>query len=84
MIWLNLVRSLLYTDCIKPSADNRETFQQYFSTMKHYTQIPDTSDNEYWEIKANDGQLRSQTFIPRDKELHRQLKLKAWAAIQAA
>ncbi|RZK43281.1 MAG: hypothetical protein EOO61_05035 [Hymenobacter sp.] len=52
--------------------------------VRHYTEIPDTSDNEYWEIKANDGQLRSQTFVPRDKELHKQLKIKAWAAIQAA
>lgn len=52
--------------------------------MKHYTQIPDTSDNEYWEIKANDGQIRSQTFVPRDKKLHKELKTKAWAAIQAA
>jgi hypothetical protein len=54
------------------------------SLMKTYTEIPDTSDNEYWQIKPNDGQIRSTTFIPRDKELHQQLKVLAWAIIQAA
>ncbi|QMW03448.1 hypothetical protein [Spirosoma foliorum] len=45
-----------------------------------YTEIPDTSDLTYWVIKRQDGQQRSVTFEPRDKELHQQLKRKAWAA----
>lgn len=49
-----------------------------------YTEIPDTSDLNYWEIKIHDNQLRSTTFVPRDKELHQQLKKKAWATIQAS
>lgn len=50
--------------------------------MNHpiYSEIPDTSDLTYWAIKAQDGQLRSVTFVPRDKELHQELKRKAWAA----
>ncbi|MVM33868.1 hypothetical protein GO755_27780 [Spirosoma sp. HMF4905] len=50
--------------------------------MSHpiYSEIPDTSDLTYWSIKAQDGQLRCVTFVPRDKELHQQLKRKAWAA----
>lgn len=53
-----------------------------FLAMKQYTEIPPTSDNEYWEIKPDDGQIRSQTFVPRDKQLHHQLKVKAWVATQ--
>ena len=41
-----------------------------------YTAIPDTSDNSYW-ISTHNSQDRSTTFVPRDKELHRELKLKA-------
>ena len=52
--------------------------------MKEYTEIPDTSDSDYWQIKVTEGQLRSQTFVPRDKELHHRLKTKAWADIHAA
>ncbi|WP_461101461.1 hypothetical protein [Spirosoma koreense] len=50
--------------------------------MSHpiYTEIPDTSDLTYWEIKLQDSQLRCITFVPRDKELHQQLKRKAWVA----
>jgi hypothetical protein len=48
-----------------------------------YTEIPDTSDSAYWEIKTQDNQLRSTTFVPRDKELHQKLKKKAWAEIQS-
>ena len=46
-----------------------------------YTAIPDTSDTSYWETKSEQGITR---FIPRDKDLHHQLKLKAWATIQAS
>ncbi|MBD2701718.1 hypothetical protein IC229_13795 [Spirosoma sp. BT702] len=46
-----------------------------------YTSIPDTSDNNYWESRTTD---RSTTFIPKDKELHQELKRKAWAVIQAS
>lgn len=49
-----------------------------------YTTIPDTSDLAYWELKTQNTQERSTTFVPRDKELHQQLKVKAWAAIQAS
>ncbi|WP_248479936.1 hypothetical protein [Spirosoma liriopis] len=49
-----------------------------------YTAIPDTSDNNYWAIKCEPGDVRSTTFVPRDKELHQQLKSKAWAVIQAS
>lgn len=46
-----------------------------------YTEIPDTSDSNYWESKTTD---RSTTFVPKDKELHQQLKKKAWVLIQAS
>ncbi|QMW04874.1 hypothetical protein [Spirosoma foliorum] len=46
-----------------------------------YTSIPDTSDTFYWESKSEQGITK---FIPRDKALHHQLKLKAWNSIQAA
>ncbi|QMW04991.1 hypothetical protein [Spirosoma foliorum] len=49
-----------------------------------YTAIPDTSDNNYWATKSEPGNVRSTTFVPRDKELHQQLKIKAWAIIQAS
>ncbi|GAB3547154.1 hypothetical protein [Spirosoma fluminis] len=49
-----------------------------------YTSIPDTSDFLYWEVKPTADSLRSTTFIPRDKALHQQLKLAAWAIIQAS
>jgi hypothetical protein len=49
-----------------------------------YTAIPDTSDTNYWELKAASGQDRSQTFVPRDKELHQKLKTQAWKAIQTS
>ncbi|WP_093829598.1 hypothetical protein [Spirosoma endophyticum] len=48
-----------------------------------YTEIPDTSDSTYWESNSKTGNVRSTTFIPRDKELHLRLKKKAWAVIQA-
>jgi hypothetical protein len=47
-----------------------------------YTSIPDTSDNEYWEAKPYDNRNRTRVFVPRNKELHQQLKAKAWEAIQ--
>ncbi|MBD2702625.1 hypothetical protein IC229_18405 [Spirosoma sp. BT702] len=46
-----------------------------------YTAIPDTSDSNYWEFCSSD---RSTTFVPKDKELHQELKRKAWALIQAS
>lgn len=46
-----------------------------------YTEIPDTSDSNYWESKTGD---RSVTFVPKDKELHLRLKRKAWTLIQAS
>jgi hypothetical protein len=49
-----------------------------------YTSIPDTSDTNYWEPKSEPGDVRSTTFVPRDKELHQQLRVKAWALIQAS
>ena len=51
-------------------------------TQPTYTDIPDTSDSAYWMTSPN-GQDRSTTFVPRDKELHKQLKAKAWKEIQA-
>ncbi|MVM35705.1 hypothetical protein GO755_37165 [Spirosoma sp. HMF4905] len=53
-------------------------------TQPEYTEIPDTSDSTYWEAQVRDNQLRSTTFVPRDKELHLHLKKKAWATIQAS
>ncbi|GAB2579486.1 hypothetical protein [Spirosoma areae] len=49
-----------------------------------YTSIPDTSDTNYWQLKLMTGNVRSTTFVPRDKELHQQLRVKAWAVIQAS
>ena len=51
-------------------------------TQPTYTAIPDTSDSAYW-ITSYNGQTRSSTFVPRDKELHKQLKQQAWKEIQA-
>ena len=53
-------------------------------TQADYTEIPDTSDSTYWEAQIRDNQIRSTTFVPRDKELHLQLKKKAWTTIQAS
>ena len=53
-------------------------------SKKTYTAIPDTSDADYWELKSEDGRARSKTFVPRDKELHLELKTQAWKKIQAA
>lgn len=49
-----------------------------------YTTIPDTSDSNYWESKSIKNNLRSTTFVPRDKELHQRLRVKAWVLIQAS
>lgn len=51
--------------------------------MSQYTEIPDTSDSNYWELKVKNNGDRSTTFIPRDKELHHALKVKAWKVIQS-
>jgi len=48
-----------------------------------YTSSPDTSDTNYWEIKSQNTLERSSTFVPKDKELHHELKTKAWKEIQA-
>ncbi|AUD07003.1 hypothetical protein [Spirosoma pollinicola] len=46
-----------------------------------YTEIPPTSDLDYWQLKSNKDKLR--TYVPKDKELHLKLKREAWAKIQA-
>ncbi|MDB5239687.1 MAG: hypothetical protein JWP57_312 [Spirosoma sp.] len=51
--------------------------------MSDYIGIPDTSDNKYWELKITNNGDRSTTFVPRDKELHQELKVKAWKLIQS-
>ena len=51
-------------------------------TQPPYTAIPDTSDLAYWMTSYN-AENRSSTFVPRDKELHKQLKQQAWKEIQA-
>ncbi|GAB3946688.1 hypothetical protein GCM10028805_17610 [Spirosoma harenae] len=52
-------------------------------SQPQYTSIPDTSDTNYWEVKPKAGNVRSTTFVPRDKELHQRLRVQAWAVIQA-
>ena len=47
---------------------------------QEYTSIPDTTDTNYWAIKHQKGKLS--TFIPRNPELHKALKQKAWLGIQ--
>ncbi|GAB4000049.1 hypothetical protein GCM10028807_51870 [Spirosoma daeguense] len=48
-----------------------------------HTAIPDTSDTTYW-IATQNEQDRSVSFVPRDKELHRELKQKARKSSQSA
>lgn len=50
---------------------------------KTYTAIPDTSDRNYWRIKSESARDRLKIFEPVDKALHKELKAKLWAAIQA-
>lgn len=46
-----------------------------------YTSIPPTSDNVYWQLKFSDG--KTSIYIPRDRELDRQLKIKYQAELAA-
>ncbi|GAB2558531.1 hypothetical protein [Spirosoma areae] len=46
-----------------------------------YTSIPPTTDNVYWMLKSSDG--KTSIYIPRDKELDRQLKIKFQAEVAA-
>ena len=46
-----------------------------------YTSIPPTSDNVYWMLKFSDG--KTSIYVPRDKELDRQLKIKFQAEVAA-
>ena len=53
------------------------------TTATVYTAIPDTSDLNYWEVKTTQDTHHSQTFVPRDKELHHRLKVQQRAEIDA-
>ncbi|MBC7570932.1 MAG: hypothetical protein H7319_14535 [Spirosoma sp.] len=44
-----------------------------------YTSIPPTTDTVYWQLKYSDG--KTSIYIPRDKELDRQLKVKFQAEV---
>ncbi|QHV94596.1 MULTISPECIES: hypothetical protein [Spirosoma] len=46
-----------------------------------YTSIPPTTDNAYWMLKFSDG--KTSIYVPRDKELDRQLKIKFQAEVAA-
>lgn len=43
-----------------------------------YTDIPDTTDRAYWQLKIDDATHSLQVFVPIYPELHRQLKAEAW------
>ncbi|MBC3787502.1 hypothetical protein [Spirosoma utsteinense] len=51
--------------------------------MSQYLEIPDTSDSNYWALKITHNGDRSTTFVPKDKELHHELKVRAWKIIQS-
>lgn len=44
-----------------------------------YTSIPPTTDYAYWMLKFTDG--KTSIFVPRDKDLDRQLKIKFQAEV---
>lgn len=44
-----------------------------------YTSIPPTTDNNYWMLKFSDG--KTSIYVPNDKELDRQLKIKFQAEV---
>ncbi|HEX9957446.1 MAG TPA: hypothetical protein VGA96_09315 [Fibrella sp.] len=46
-----------------------------------YTSIPPTTDNVYWMLKFSDG--KTSIYVPRDKDLDRQLKIKFQAEVAA-
>lgn len=46
-----------------------------------YTSIPPTTDTVYWRLKYSDG--KTSIYVPRDKELDRQLKVKFQAEVAA-
>jgi hypothetical protein len=55
----------------------------YLYWMNNYSEIPDTSDSHYWMLKITNNGDRSTTFVPRNRELHQELKIKAWKVIQS-
>lgn len=46
-----------------------------------YTSIPPTTDYTYWMLKFSDG--KTSIYVPRDRELDRQLKIKFQAEVAA-
>ncbi len=44
-----------------------------------YTSIPPTTDYAYWMLKFTDG--KTSIYVPRDKELDKQLKIKFQAEV---
>ncbi|AQG81933.1 hypothetical protein [Spirosoma montaniterrae] len=46
-----------------------------------YTSIPPTSDSAYWMLKFSDG--KTSIYVPRDRELDRELKRKFQAEVAA-
>lgn len=46
-----------------------------------YTSIPPTSDTNYWQLKFTDG--KTSIYVPKDRNLDRQLKLKYQAELAA-
>ncbi|QJW88518.1 hypothetical protein HNV11_03585 [Spirosoma taeanense] len=46
-----------------------------------YTSIPPTTDHVYWMLKSSDG--KTSIYVPRDRELDRQLKIKFQAEVAA-
>lgn len=50
-------------------------------TKPIYTSIPPTTDNVYWMLKFWDG--KTSIYVPRDKELDRQLKIKFQSEVAA-
>ncbi len=47
-----------------------------------YTDIPDTTDRAYWQLKTDVAPHSLQVFVLVYPELHRQLKADAWKASQ--
>ena len=56
-------------------------FITYIMTKPVYTSIPPTTDNVYWQLKSWDG--KTSIYVPRDKELDRQLKIKFQSEVAA-
>lgn len=56
---------------------------KHMKSQSVYTAIPDTSDLNYWEVKLTNGPNHTNTFVPKDKELHHRLKVEQRAEIDA-